>query len=183
MKYYIEQKVIDNLPYVNMKGMSEDENRYVNEWIKYALQYAKDENDSNEVGVMLDKAEWNHYDTVLGNEKSVKYNTEKMKKWLDEGNDNIILIHNHPSNKIFSDKDIFNFCKMDAVNTIIVAGNKGNIYLLQKLEGFDKYKLIQYYSDSIIREGRFPREKILESTLENNESELRVKFVKEAISW
>ncbi len=180
MKKYITQEVIDNLPCVYMSGLLEDENRFVNDWIKYALQYAKDCNNSNEVGIMLDKAEWNNYDIVIGNEKSVKYNTEKMRKWLEKGNDNIILIHNHPSNNIFSDRDIFNFCKTDAVNAIIVVGNKGSIYLLHKLNGFDKYKLIQYYSDVTSRiKGKYDKGEILEITLRKYESELHIQFEKE----
>lgn len=183
MKNYITQNVIDNLPSVHMSGLLEDENRFVNDWIKYTLQYAKDYNDSNEVGVMLDKTEWNNYDIVLGSEKSVKYNTEKMKKCLEDGNDNIILIHNHPSNHIFSDRDIFNFCKMDAVNTIIVIGNKGSIYLLQKLNGFDKYKLVQCYSDAIEHNrGKCDRGKILEVTFKEYETALHIQFEKEEIA-
>ncbi|MBP3475324.1 MAG: hypothetical protein J6K48_03270 [Lachnospiraceae bacterium] len=183
MKNYITQETIDKLPRISIDGLLADENRFVNDWIKYTLQYAKDCNDSNEVGIMLDKSEWSNYDIVLGNEKSVKYNTDKMKKWLDEGNDNIILIHNHPSDNIFSDRDIFNFCKTDAINTLIVAGNKGSIYLLQKLNGFDKYKLIQYYSDAISdNKGRYSRRKILEFTLTTYESMLQIKFEKEVIS-
>jgi hypothetical protein len=180
MKNYIEQITIDNLPFVMVNGLSDDENRYVNEWIKYALQYAKDYNNSDEVGVILNMSNWEDYDMVLGNEYHVVFNTDKMREWFDKGNNNLILIHNHPSNHIFSDKDIFNFCKTVAVNTIIVIGNKGTVYLLQKLNGFDKYKLIQYYSDLTYKNKlNFSRGKILELTLEEYQSALNIKFVRE----
>lgn len=182
MKNYIEQRTIDNIPHIKVAGLLDDENRFVNEWIKYTLQYAKDSNDSNEVGVMLDKSNWNNYDTVLGEEKKVRYNTDKMQKWQDEGNDNLILIHNHPSNHIFSDRDIFNFCKTQAVNTLIVVGNKGTIYLLQKLVDFDKFLLIQYYSVAIDKNKyRYTRCEILENTLRKYQSKFNVKFEREDI--
>lgn len=182
IKHFIEQETVDKVPKVSVSGFSEDENRYINEWIKYTLQYAKDFNDSNEVGIMLDKTDWNNYDIVLGGEKRVKYNTDKMQKWQDEGNDNLVLIHNHPSNHIFSDRDIFNFCRTQAVNTLIVVGNKGTVYLLQKLSGFDKYKLIQYYSDAVDKSKHIlSRGRILELTLEMYQMECGIKYEKEDV--
>lgn len=182
MKNYIEQDTIDNLPKIELEGLSDDENRYINEWIQYALQYSKDCNDSNEVGVMLDKTDWSNYDTVLGKEKSVKYSTEKMREWLDSGSDNLVIIHNHPSNTIFSDRDVNNFCKTKAVNTMIVVGNKGTIYVLQKLDGFDKYKLIHYYSVSTtLNKNKLKRSEILQRTLEVYQSEIKFKFRREDI--
>lgn len=183
MKNYIQQDIIDNLPKIEMAGLSDDENRYVNQWIKYTLQYAKDYNDSNEVGVMLDKSDWDKYDTVLGQEKSVTYNTEKMIEWLDVGNDNLIIIHNHPSDMIFSDRDINNFCKSQAVNTMIVVGNKGIVYVLQKLDGFDKNKLLHYYSiATMMNKHKFKRSEILQHTLESYQSKIKCKFRREDIS-
>ncbi len=70
--------------------------------------------------------------------------------------------------------------KTDAVNAIIVVGNKGSIYLLHKLNGFDKYKLIQYYSDVTSRiKGKYDKGEILEITLRKYESELHIQFEKE----
>lgn len=182
MKVLIEQDTIDHLPTVHIDGLSDDENRYVNEWVKYLLQYAKDNNQSNEVGIMLDKANWGNYDIVIGTERQIRFNTEKMLKWQDEGNDNLILIHNHPSDTIFSERDIFNFCKTQAVNTLIAAGNRGTIYLLQKLDGFNKFRFIQCYADAV-EKGRDKSDKkqLLENTLQLCQNRLNVKFEKEAI--
>lgn len=182
MKNYIEQDLINSLPQIEIVGLSDDENRYVNEWIRYTLQYAKDYNDSNEIGVMLDRSDWSQYDIVLGNERSVLYNTEKMKEWLDTGYDNLIIIHNHPSNTIFSDRDINNFCKTQAVNTMIVVGNKGTIYVLQKLEEFDRDKLLRIYSvKSIMNKHKSKRSEILQYTLESYQSKIKYKFRREDI--
>lgn len=98
-KNMIRQEIIDNLPEISIMGMNAIENEYVNGWIKYALQYAKDYNNSNEVGIMLDKSDWDIYDIVVGTENYVRYNISGE---LEEGNSSLILIHNHPSNHIFS---------------------------------------------------------------------------------
>lgn len=182
MKNIIEQKVIDNLPPIYVDGISEEENQFVNDWIKYLLQYAKEYNDSNEAGAILDKTDWNNADIVLGGEHHVTFNTDKMLKWMDEGNDNLILIHNHPSNNAFSEKDLYNFCRTKAVNTMIVAGNKGTIYLAQKLREFDGCKVIQYYTETKkLNKNIIFKSKIIEFILENHQSALNIKFVKEEI--
>lgn len=182
MKNFIEQEIIDKLPCIHIDGISDNENEFVNSWIKYLLQYAKDFNNSNEMGVILDKTDWNNADIVLGHENHVTFNTDKMKKWFDEGYNNLRLIHNHPSNNIFSERDIFNFCKTEAINTMIVIGNKGTIYLIQKLEGFDKYKLIQYYSEAKMHDkNKLSNNKILELTVREYQSILSIRFVKEEV--
>ena len=176
-KNMIRQEVIDNLAKIFIIGMDADENEYVNAWIKYALQYAKDYNDSNEVGIMLDKSNWDIYDIVVGTENYVRYN---MPEYLEERSGNLILIHNHPSNHIFSDRDIFNFCKTQTVNALIVAGNMGNVYFLQKMQKFDKYKMIEYYSKETERnKSVWSRERILDHVLQEYQSILNIRYIKE----
>ena len=183
MFHCITQDIIDNLPSISIDGITQDENRFVNDWLKFALQYSKDCNNSNEIGVMLDKTDWNNYDYVCGTKNKVVFNTAKMIEWLDKGNNNLILIHTHPSNNIFSDKDLYNFCRTVAENTLISVGNKGTMYLIQKMEGFDKYKVIQYYSESTrLNKHKLPRRKILEFTLITYQDKLNIKFEKETIS-
>lgn len=178
--YEIEQHIIDDLAKIYLNTFSKEENIFINEMIKYTLQYAQTENNSSEVGIMLDIVDWNHYDVVCGTYKSVKFNTDKMRKALDECNNQLILIHNHPSNKIFSDKDIFNFCKATAVNMLIVVGNKGSIYIVRKKEQFDKYKLIEYYSmETDKNKDKLPRNMIIEQTLKIYHDEIGIEFIKE----
>ena len=179
----IAQNVIDNLPIIRLEGITQDENRFVNDWLKFALQYAKDCNNSNEVGVMLDKTDWNNFDYVCGTKDKVIFNTDKMVKWQDKGNNNLVFIHTHPSNSIFSNKDFYNFCRTISLNTLIVVGNKGTVYMIQKLDGFDKYKVIQYYSESTrLNKHKFSRRKLLELTLITYQDKLNIKFEKETIS-
>lgn len=179
-KNMIRQEIIDNLPEISIMGMNAIENDYVNGWIKYALQYAKDYNNSNEVGIMLNKSNWNIYDIVVGKENYVKYNIPECK---EERNGNLILIHNHPSNHIFSDRDIYNFCKTQAVNVLIAAGNKGSIYALQELRKFDKYKTVEcYLKETDKNKSIWSREKILDHVLHEYQSVLNVHYVKEEMT-
>lgn len=182
MKYTIDQKILDNLPFIQINSLSLEENAFVNNWIKYLLYYAKNYNNSNEVGVILDITNWENTDIVLGYEHHVKFNTDKMIKWLDEGNDNLIIIHNHPSNNIFSEKDLLNFCMTQSINTMIVAGNKGTIYFVQKLNGFNKFKVIMnYFTAKKLNNKNIPANKFMESILSSNQAALKIKFKKEEI--
>lgn len=119
---------------------------------------------------------------MTGTEHDVKYNTDNMRKWVENGNDNLVLIHNHPSNRIFSDRDIFNFCKTKAVNIMIVVGNRGNIYCLQKQHKFDKFKMMECYSNvTEMYRYRWPREKILDYVLQQYQQLLSIQYAKAEI--
>lgn len=56
-------------------------------------------------------------------------------------------------------------------------GNKGSVYLLQKLSGFDKYKLIQYYCNAVDNnKGNYTKAKILDITLRKYQHVLNIKY-------
>lgn len=178
-EYRINQDTIDSLERIFLDGLTEEENRFINEWIAYTLQYAKTVNDSCEVGIMLDMEEWCNYDIVLGSKSSVSFNTDKMKRCFEEYANRLILIHNHPSDAIFSDRDIFNFCKAEAVHMLIVAGNRGSIYVIRKCENFNKYLLIDYYSIETERvNGQKSRAEILEQTLVKYQQEIGIEYIR-----
>ena len=46
---------------------------------------------------------------------------------------NYLIIHNHPSNLPFSKRDIRTFISLANVSVLMVLGNKGSIYILEKL--------------------------------------------------
>ena len=51
-----------------------------------------------------------------------------------------IIIHNHPSNEIFSYEDLTAFLMRDTADVTSVIGNSGNVYFLAKLDGFDGFR-------------------------------------------
>lgn len=179
MKHFIQQTIIDNLPSIHIDGISKNEDIFVNNLIKHALQYAKDYNNSNEVGILVDKNDWHNCDKVLGTVNHVVFNTDKMNKWLDTGNDNLILIHNHPGNTCFSERDLLRFCRTEAINTIIAVGNKGTIYLAQKLSKFDKQQVLStYFNLKKTYEDEYDESQIVEMSLKKYRSTLILRFVR-----
>ncbi|MBQ9928088.1 MAG: hypothetical protein IJO65_08915 [Lachnospiraceae bacterium] len=182
----IRQEVIDGLPRIYLKSFSHDENDYLNEWMAYALRYAKENNDSGEIGILLDVQEWSNYDIVIGTRNKVSFNTQKMKMCLKTQKNRYILIHNHPNNKIFSDRDIFNFCKMEAVMGMIVVGNQGSIYAIIKKDNFDKFCLIEQYEKELTENRQVhDREFVLQKTLEKYQDVAGFEFAggNENVKW
>lgn len=46
--------------------------------------------------------------------------------------DYYLIMHNHPSNNTFSKNDIYTFVNNDNVGILMVIGNKGSVYILEK---------------------------------------------------
>lgn len=53
-----------------------------------------------------------------------------------------IIIHNHPSNEIFSHADLISFLMRDTAEAASVVGNGGNVYFITKLDNFDGFRFL-----------------------------------------
>jgi len=173
----ITQSIIDNIKPINISSFNQDENDYINEWIKVLLEFSMDENNSYEVGVILDTLDWAQYDKVKGKEHSVKFDTDKMRAWLQNYNDRLILIHNHPSDKTFSERDLLNFARTKSIHMLIVVGNKGSIYTLRKLTNFDKLQFAKQLSKVLsFYKGKMAKHQIIRSMLNKYDSKLGYEY-------
>lgn len=146
---YIRADVIKNMPSIEMSSFSTEENNYINDWIKYLMQFSMENNRSLEVGVLLDRVKMGEYELVTGSYNSVVFNTDRAQRWFRRYDRGVILIHTHPSNKTFSERDLINFARMSAIGIMIAVCNNGNVYIIEKHEGFDNKKFIRSILDII----------------------------------
>lgn len=58
-----------------------------------------------------------------------------------------ITMHNHPSGGTFSPGDIGSFVKNDNMKVLIVIGNNGNQYIMQKVSSFNRSEFSKDYAD------------------------------------
>lgn len=58
-----------------------------------------------------------------------------------------IAMHNHPSGGTFSPGDIGSFVKNDNMKVLIVIGNNGNQYIMQKVSSFNRSEFSKDYAD------------------------------------
>lgn len=140
-KIFVTDVAIDKVPYMAIPGFNKEQNEYLQQEHKNILRIAKDENNSNEVGVL--------YNTYTG-QRMQKFGTENSLD-MDEGTDSavlrhdalvneLVLLHNHPSTETFSLADIDYFLADVYMGLVSVVTNQGSIYILQKSEKYDYKK-------------------------------------------
>ena len=132
----ITDKAIERVPKVAISGYSDEQNTFIQQQHKELLRYAKDNNDSKEVAFVFEKGLTNRTEYV-GNEKSLDFGTSLFGK----GND-LFIMHNHPRNSGYSDRDIMLFLQNDNIKTITIAKNNGSIETLTKTDIYDKQKAV-----------------------------------------
>ena len=137
LKDYIDEqdKITDDV-ILKLKPLSfrtiEDEEiiKYIHWHCRKMLELAKDKNESKEVARALNLESFEVLGTVMGNAHSVDIDF-----LVDQMNDSdyaFLVIHNHPSDSSFSRKDIKTFADSVNMTVLIVLGNKGSIYILEK---------------------------------------------------
>lgn len=62
-----------------------------------------------------------------------------------------ITMHNHPSGGTFSLGDIKSFVKNDNMRVIMIVGNNGEQYLIQKTQNFNGEMFVKEYSDYLFK--------------------------------
>lgn len=145
-KIEITDIAIDKVPLINVPGFTEEQNNLLQQEHKNILQIAKDENNNNEVGIL-----YNIYtgqrSQKLGDEYSVNIDSTPDSAVLrhDSFENELVLMHNHPSTSNFSLADIDYFLSDGYIGLMSVITNQGEIYMLQKNKNYvynKAYKLL-----------------------------------------
>jgi len=181
---FIKPKIIDNLPYIELNTVDIEVCNYLNDAIKETLYYAMKYNDSKEAGLAVDLQTY-EYALVKGEEHSVNFRNDPKTYGLikNGGKHALALIHNHPSNYMFSVRDFNNFCIRTTVGIYIVVGNKGSIFVMEKLDGFDGIEVMKLFNERLNRTMEslsFPKnvraQKILREMLRNHSEKINILF-------
>lgn len=167
-KHDITDSSIENVSFVDY-----DDGVVNSQWLinrsKDLLQYAKDNNNSNEVAYFFDRMLNQVDDYELGTKSNVNLPTYKLAK-------SIGVLHNHPNNKSFSNVDIFEFIE-DNISYMGVVKNSGEIEMLRKREDFSESKsitalsrAIKYYQNDIDKNEELGYDKAIRKFLKDPKS-------------
>ena len=127
----ITDKAIERVPKVDISGYTDEQCGYIQQQHKELLKYARDKNDSNEVAFVFRK-DLNDRGEYLGTDDSIDLGTVLIGKGSD-----IFVMHNHPRNSSYSNRDIRFLLNNDNVKALSIAKNNGNIEVLSKTEKFN----------------------------------------------
>ena len=134
----ITEESINNVPYVEIDGLSSEECLKLQEAHKELLRVAKSYPVGTEVSATYSMHMEKLGDTVIG-----ERNTVSVKHFSN----NYIAMHNHPSNELFSIDDIRRYLMNGPLTIFTAVGNKGKVYAIQKFDDSDVYGYDIYLSE------------------------------------
>lgn len=155
IKKQISQDTIDSLRRPTFSLFNDDDiTDYIYGYCKRLLTYAKNRHDSDEMAYALNLSTLDFIGSAFGNSRTVDV-TPLIRLMIDI-NYIFIVIHNHPNNSPFSPKDLETFFGTSNIVILIVLGNQGTIYVIEKHSNIsnenykDIKKLIIKYRQGII---------------------------------
>lgn len=107
MKHYITDEDINRVSIKNLPYHDENTCKILEFYSKQLLQVARDENDSNECGILLDSFDLTRSQWFKGIENKVQLTVNKLHRYL--------FLHNHPSCSSFSKTDLVSFADNDGI--------------------------------------------------------------------
>lgn len=170
-KVYITDIAIEKVPYVEYRGMDEEQNKNMQSLARLVLTLAKNENDSNEVAITWDmeRGDIGKYGVAYGTEHNVNMCSDTYSYHLlhSGGNVIIVVLHNHPSTRTFSFDDIFALMVYRSIQYMVVVTNQGTIHYLKKEKNYDEKAAGILYNEYVGKcKGIKDVEKIYDATLE-----------------
>ncbi len=139
-KVDITDVAISKVPFVQYKGLNNEQNRLLNRLTRMVLVKAQRENNSNESAFTLDLDNPDgEIGEVNGTEHFVDIDADTVSYHLLRAGMKTAIIHNHPSTQTLSIQDIQLFLHFDPVIYIIVVSNQGTMHYLMKDENYDFY--------------------------------------------
>ena len=138
----ITQDVIDNLKeprFVTLHDLTVV--KHIHTTGKCLLQFSKDKHNSMEISYTISLSTLELCRVEFGNSHTVSL--ESQIKLLSSSNDSYLVIHNHPSNSPFSPRDIKTFIIVRSITILMVIGNKGAIYIIEKTRQIYNNELVE----------------------------------------
>ena len=130
-KEKITDDVVLNLKQLSFKTIEDNEIiKFIHWQCQKILELAKDKNESKEVARALNLKTFEVLGTIMGSTHSV--DIDFLVNQMNDSDYAFLVMHNHPSNSSFSRKDIKTFADSVNMTVLIVLGNKGSIYILEK---------------------------------------------------
>ena len=152
----ITDVAISKVPMIRFHGFSEEENIFIQQQHMRLLQKAKDDNNSCEVGILVDIIKWDTW-LIIGeaNNIEMKTNPEAYRAMMTQGRNTMMFMHNHPSTGTFSGTDFKTFCNNETLYIMTVVGNDGNVRVLTKLNEFNSSDALLYYYELVKKYNKY----------------------------
>ena len=134
--FQITQSAIDNMELPDMKNLMDiKEQREYLDMHKKVLQISMEQNRGYEVAYLANKNMEQIGECVLGSRSEINLNVTGRTQAK-------YVVHNHPNNSSFSDRDIRWFIENEQTKFFSIAKNSGKIEVLIKEETFDIRRLL-----------------------------------------
>ena len=141
MKHYITDEDINRVSIKNLPYHDENTCKILEVYSKQLLQVAKDKNDSNECGVLLDSFDLTRNQWFKGTETKVQL-TVNLDDYVKYSKDlhmhRYLFLHNHPSCSSFSKTDLVSFVDNDGIYFVMALQNNGIANILIKTSALPK---------------------------------------------
>lgn len=116
----------------------EDECKRIEALHKELLETAMRDNNSNEVGFLVNLVDWSYLKTLGGEQGiTIRSNPDAKELLITAPTHSLIFLHNHPRNSIFSERDLNSFLTADAILMVTVVCNNGRTYYLEKSANYN----------------------------------------------
>lgn len=139
----ITDSAIENVPKVEITGFTEEQNTVIQAQHKELLKYARVNNENKEVAFVFRK-DLTDRAIFVGEDDEIEFGNKLNGKGTD-----LFVMHNHPRNKGYSDKDIRFFITNDDVKSFSIVKNNGEVEIITKTNGWDVEKVKSIYFRAI----------------------------------
>lgn len=134
----ITDNAIKNVKKVEISGFNDEQNDYIHNQHKELLKYARENNDNKEVAFVF-RNDLSDKTIFKGDNDTVDFGNALIGK-----GDGLFVMHNHPNNSAFSDRDIRFIVSDGSIQSISVVNNNGGIEVLTKSTEYDEQNTITH---------------------------------------
>ncbi len=147
-KLLISEEYIAKVSTPKLDFFDEEECEKIKALHKKLLETAMKDNDSNEVGFLVNLIDWTYLPT-LGGERgiTIRSNPDAKELLITAPAHSLVFLHNHPRNSVFSERDLNSFLTTDAILMVTVVCNNGRTYYLVKSADYNTEDALKYYDD------------------------------------
>ena len=160
----ITDKAIESVPKIKIDGYTDEQCELIQQHHKELLKYSRDNNNSKEVAFVMDSSMSSRKE-FIGSDDKLDFGSELYGK-------DLFVMHNHPRNSSFSDRDIRFIIENDNIKTLTIIKNNGSVEVLTKSGVYEKRKALielkRCYKKFVNRDTDEEINKAISAFLKNN---------------
>lgn len=129
----ITQHVIESLSRPKFATIhNETVSDYIFQYCRQLLKFSMEKHESKEVAYAINLETLDFIGVAVGSSRTV--DVEGLIIKMEDSDSLFIVLHNHPSNSTFSSKDLNTFVEASNIQILVVIGNRGSVYVLEKTQ-------------------------------------------------